>query len=209
MNYEDIDNIYRSRKTLLNILDIRGYNVVPYSKFSPDEILAAVPTVDDFASLGFRASQKVPAENPMTCTVLYMAAISRQKLANVFFAELFQKENSETVIMMLTPVADHHHQAALNAFLKYKTRVSFFSVFQIVNNPMDHILVPKHEIVPLDQHKKIMDDFNMTSKSKFPLIRFHIDPIVRIIGGVPGDIIKITRPSPSSGVYEFYRVVSP
>ena len=90
-----------------------------------------------------------------------------------------------------------------------KFNVSFFSIFHIVNNPMDHVLVPKHEIVPVEEHKKIMDDNNMVSKSKFPLIRFHIDPIVRIIGGVPGDIIKITRPSPSSGEYVFYRVVAP
>jgi DNA-directed RNA polymerase subunit H len=207
MNFEDIDTIYRSRKTLLDILEKRGYNTLPYSKFSPEEISAAVPTADDFPSLGFKASKK-DASDPMKCNVLYMAIISRQKLASPAFLELFEKPDSETIIMMLAPVADHHHQAALNAFLKFKTRVSFFTIFHIVNNPMDHILVPKHEIVPPDEHKAIMDHFNMTSKSKFPLIRFHIDPIVRIIGGVPGDLIKITRPSPSSGEYVFYRVVS-
>jgi len=208
MNFEDIDNIYRSRKTLLDILDKRGYNTIPYSKFSPEEISAAVPTVDEISSLGFKASKKDPADS-MKCTVLYMPRITRQKLASSFFTDMFEKPNSETVIIMLESVGDHHHQAALNAFLKFKTRVSFFSVMHIVNNPMDHILVPKHEIVPVEEHKAIMERFNMISKSKFPLIRFHIDPIIRIIGGVPGDIVKITRPSPSSGIYEFYRVVAP
>lgn len=208
MNFEDIDTIYRSRKTLLTILDNRGYNTVPYSKFSPEEISAAVPTVDDFPSLGFKATKR-DAADPMKCNVLYTPAISRQKLASPAFLEFFEQPNTEIVFMMLAPVADHHHQAALNAFLKFKTRVSFFCIFHIVNNPMDHILVPKHEIVPTEEHKSIMDKFNMVSKSKFPLIRFHIDPIVRIIGGVPGDIIKITRPSPTSGEYMFYRVVSP
>ena len=203
MNFEDIDNIYRSRKTLLDILDKRGYNTIPYSKFSPEEISAAVPTVDEISSLGFKAADS------MKCTVLYMPRITRQKLASSFFTDMFEKPNSETVIIMLESVGDHHHQAALNAFLKFKTRVSFFSVMHIVNNPMDHILVPKHEIVPVEEHKAIMERFNMISKSKFPLIRFHIDPIIRIIGGVPGDIVKITRPSPSSGIYEFYRVVAP
>ena len=208
MNFEDIDTIYRSRKTLLDILDMRGYNTIPYSKFSPEEISAAIPTADDFPSLGFKAAKKDAADK-MKCNVIYMAFISRQKLGGAAFTEFFEKPDTEIVIMMMGPVADHHHQAALNAFLKYKTRVSFFSIFHIVNNPMDHVLVPKHEIVPVEEHKKIMDDNNMVSKSKFPLIRFHIDPIVRIIGGVPGDIIKITRPSPSSGEYVFYRVVAP
>jgi len=208
MNFEDIDNIYRSRKTLLTILDRKGYNVEPFSKFSPAEIGAAVPTADDFSSLGFKAAKKDSAD-PMICNVLCLPRVTRQKLASPFFTALFEKPNSETVIVLLELVGAHHHQAALTAFLKYKTLVSFFSVFQIVNNPMDHVLVPKHELVPPAQHKEIMDRFHMTSKSKFPLIRFHIDPIVRILGGVPGDLVKITRPSPSSGIYEFYRVVSP
>ena len=39
-----------------------------------------------------------------------------------------------------------------------------------------------------------------------PMIRFHEDIIARILGLVPGDIVKITRPSPQSGEYESYRV---
>ena len=54
-----------------------------------------------------------------------------------------------------------------------------------------------------------MESMYITSKTKFPEIKFHIDPIARCIGAVPGDIVKITRPSASSGEAIIYRVCAP
>jgi DNA-directed RNA polymerase subunit H len=79
----------------------------------------------------------------------------------------------------------------------------------IVINPLNHVLVPKHEIVPQERHKELMDSLYVTSKSKFPEIKFHVDPIARCIGAVPGDIIKIIRPSISAGEAVIYRVCAP
>ena len=90
-----------------------------------------------------------------------------------------------------------------------KLRVSFFSIYTLVVNPLHHILVPKHELVPPEKHKELMDSMYITSKSKFPEIKFHVDPIARCIVAVPGDIVKITRYSASSGESIIYRVCSP
>jgi DNA-directed RNA polymerase subunit H (RpoH/RPB5) len=46
-------------------------------------------------------------------------------------------------------------------------------------------------------------------KTQFPLNVFHQDIQARILGLVPGDIVKITRPSPSAGYYVEYRVCAP
>jgi hypothetical protein len=40
-NFTFIDNIYRSRITLLDILEEKGYDVTKYRKFSPAEATAA------------------------------------------------------------------------------------------------------------------------------------------------------------------------
>jgi DNA-directed RNA polymerase subunit H len=53
-----------------------------------------------------------------------------------------------------------------------------------------------------------MKKYHVASKSKFPLIRYHVDPIVRLIGAVPGNILKITRPSQTAGETVYYRCVS-
>ena len=208
-----IDNIYRSRMNLLDILEERGYNVDKYRKFSPAEATAAVASLP---SLSFKVTKK--DDETKVCDVRY-ANISRQKL-DTFFDDIDDddSENTEVIVMMIVPVADAHHMVALKQYMKLKEsgekerrklRVSFFSIDTMVVNPMKHVLVPKHQIVPQDQHKALMDSMYITAKSKFPEIKFHIDPIARCIGAVPGDIIKITRPSASAGESIIYRVCAP
>jgi DNA-directed RNA polymerase subunit H len=212
-NFVFIDNVYRSRMTLLDILEERGYNVEKYRKFSPAEATAAATA---FPSLSFKVTKK--DDETKVCDVRY-ATVTRQKL-ETFFDDVDDDaaENTEVIVMMMGPVGDAHHLVALKQYMKMKDggegqrrklRVSFFSIEMIVINPMKHVLVPKHEIVPAEKHKELMDSMYITSKSKFPEIKFHVDPIARCIGAVPGDIVKITRPSQSAGEAIIYRVCAP
>ncbi len=214
-----IDNIYRSRMTLLDILEERGYQVDIYRKFSPAEATAAAAATT-LAALNFIVSKKDDANKK--CDVRY-ANVSRPKL-ETFFNDVSDddSENTEVVVMMYGPVMDAHHVIALKQYTKLKEqqsergekirrklRVSFFCIDTLVVNPLKHVLVPKHEIVPEDKHKELMASMYITAKSKFPEIKFHLDPIARCIGAVPGDIVKITRPSASSGQTVVYRVCAP
>lgn len=212
-NFVFIDNVYRSRMTLLDILEERGYDVTKYRKFSPAEATAAATA---FPSLSFKVSKK--DDESKVCDVRY-ANVSRQKL-DTFFDDIDDDntENTEVIVMMMGPITDAHHVIALKQYMKLKEsgekerrklRVSFFSIETLVINPMKHVLVPKHQIVEPSYHKELMDSLYITSKSKFPEIKFHVDPIARCIGAVPGDIVKITRPSSSSGEAIIYRVCAP
>lgn len=214
-----IDNIYRSRMTLLDILEARGYQVDIYRKFSPAEATAAAAATS-LASLNFIVSKKDDATKK--CDVRY-ANVSRPKL-ETFFNDVpdEESEHTEVVVMIDSPVMDAHHIIALKQYTKLKEqqsergekirrklRVAFFCIHTLVVNPLKHVLVPKHEIVPEEQHKELMASMYITAKSKFPEIKFHVDPIARCIGAVPGDIVKITRPSTSSGQAIVYRVCAP
>jgi DNA-directed RNA polymerase subunit H (RpoH/RPB5) len=212
-NFVFIDNVYRSRLTLLDILEERGYNVEKFRKFSPAEATAAATA---FPSLSFKVSKK--DDDTKVCDVRY-ANISRQKL-DTFFNDIedTDTENTEVIVMMIQPVADAHHVIALKQYMKLKEsgdkerrklRVSFFNIETIVINPMRHVLVPKHQIVPPVAHQELMNSLYITSKTKLPEIKFHVDPIARCIGAVPGDIIKITRPSGSAGESIIYRLCAP
>ncbi len=212
-NFIFIDNVYRSRQTLLDILEDRGYNVEKYRKFSPAEATAAATA---FPSLSFKVSKK--DDESKICDVRY-ANISRQKL-DTFFNDIddADTENTEVIVMMMGPVSDAHHVVALKQYMKLKEsgekerrklRVSFFSIEMIVINPMKHVLVPKHQIVPPEAHAELMNSLYITVKTKLPEIKFHVDPIARCIGAVPGDIVKITRPSSSAGESIMYRLCAP
>jgi len=218
-NFVFIDNLYRSRLTLLDILRDRGYDVTKYERFSPAEATAAASA---FVSLSFHVTKK---DNPeKECHIRY-ENISQQKMKNGYFTDMIPDENCENVeiiVMMSVHVTDTHHAIALKEYMRLKEepnesgvrerrklRVSFFSIDMMVINPMRHMLVPKHELVPEEEHKELLDRMYVTSKSKLPEIKFHMDPIARCIGAVPGDIVRITRPSPAAGEAIIYRVCAP
>jgi DNA-directed RNA polymerase subunit H len=70
---------------------------------------------------------------------------------------------------------------------------------------MSHQLVPKHEMLSETEGEEILKQFNLT-KDQLPKILI-TDPCVKRIGAKVGQIIRITRDSPTAGLSEFYRVV--
>jgi len=72
-------------------------------------------------------------------------------------------------------------------------------------NLQDHVLVPKHEILTDSEVEELLKLLGI-SKEQLPKIK-STDPIVKEIGAKPGDIVKITRKSFTSGFSIFYRLV--
>ncbi len=70
----------------------------------------------------------------------------------------------------------------------------------------EHLLVPKHEIVPEDQYETLFKKFG-SKADKFPQILLD-DPAAMEIGAKRGDIIKITRNSHTAGKIAYFRVVT-
>jgi DNA-directed RNA polymerase subunit H len=69
----------------------------------------------------------------------------------------------------------------------------------------DHIYVPRHEIMNKEEAEKILEKYH-TKPTEMPLI-YVSDPAIRGLGVKPGDMIKITRKSPTAGESLYYRYV--
>ncbi len=69
----------------------------------------------------------------------------------------------------------------------------------------DHIYVPKHEIMSKQDAEQILEKYNC-NPTELPLI-FVTDPAILGLGVKPGDMIKITRKSPTAGTSLYYRYV--
>jgi DNA-directed RNA polymerase subunit H (RpoH/RPB5) len=219
MDFETLDVIYKSRQTLLKILKDKGYNTKPYEKFGPFEIEMMISSDKEHA-LNMELTRELPEDStlPRECLVEYAIPRVKSRLAGFIRKLLVDDETGKTlidpkkteiVVITLEPIGDTFHVTALNQWAQKNIRISFFDAHALTLNPLDHMLVPKHEIVPEDQHAELLKMYNMTSKLNLPVIRFHEDPIARILGLTPGSIVKITRPSPSAGVYTLYRVCTP
>ena len=69
----------------------------------------------------------------------------------------------------------------------------------------DHVYVPKHEIMTKKEAEEVLQKFNCNA-TELPLI-FADDPAIVGLGVKPGDMIKITRKSGTSGESLYYRYV--
>jgi DNA-directed RNA polymerase subunit H len=69
----------------------------------------------------------------------------------------------------------------------------------------DHVYVPKHEIIPKSEALDVLKKYNCTP-TELPLIYVE-DPAIKLLGVKPGDMIKITRESPTAGESLYYRYV--
>lgn len=215
MNTEVYDVLFRSRKTLLTILDKKGYDTSMYEKFGPYEIEAMI-IHEKKNALHMKLPQKAESDIQKNCVVIYRLnrlKQSLQKFLDSFTEEgsedyIEDPENTELIVILLEPVntVDAFHNAALMCYSKYKLKVYFFQADSLVNNPSEHILVPTHKIVATEELPELKKKLNIQTIANLPFIRFHQDMQARLLGAVPGDVIKITRPSASSGIEIVYRV---
>ncbi|HIG97683.1 MAG TPA: DNA-directed RNA polymerase subunit H [Candidatus Aenigmarchaeota archaeon] len=66
-------------------------------------------------------------------------------------------------------------------------------------------LVPKHEILGGEEKAELLKKLNVSLK-QLPRIK-EDDPVIKMIQGKHGDVVKITRKSMVAGEYNYYRVV--
>ena len=69
----------------------------------------------------------------------------------------------------------------------------------------DHLLVPKHELMPPEEAAAILKRYN-SSPHEFPFV-LSTDPAAKSIGAKPGDFLKVTRASETAGETVYYRYV--
>lgn len=70
---------------------------------------------------------------------------------------------------------------------------------------LEHELVPKHEVLSKKEAEDVLNTFK-ASPDLFPRIKVD-DPVVQALGAKKGDLVRITRKSPTAGTAAYYRLV--
>ena len=212
-----------SRATILDLLDRRGYETTPYRKLVGPELTKLVNSPD---ALRMTLTSKTNPEKK-AIVQYHFTNIKTQVGTGDYVRTLLDESTKEgedklhvvnpktTEVIVLymakgtTEDTKTYDTAALEAWNKYNFKIQFFPIPRLVWNPLTHVLQPKFEIVPPEEHKALLKEWYCQSKTQLPIIRFHNDPVARALGLVPLDIVKITSASPTAGEYVKYRVCAP
>ena len=71
-------------------------------------------------------------------------------------------------------------------------------------NVLNHMNVPLHEVLAEDESKSLLKKYGIV-KEQLPKIRSN-DPAAKVINAQPGQIVRITRNSPTAGKAVAYRL---
>ena len=212
-----VDIILRSRNTLLDILDERGYDVSKYRYIAPDQILLLAEGHP--RALDIIVPKKADSSAPCDRAVVVYQIQDRIRLKlGTFTRDIYEiapdamganavKRTDDVIVILNEPYHDAFDKAALGLWQTHRARMVFFHIKQVVVHPGRHVLVPPHRKLTAEEAAAVIERFHVTAKTQFPLIKHH-DIQARVLGLVPGDMVEVLRPSPTSGVLPVYRICS-
>lgn len=80
-----------------------------------------------------------------------------------------------------------------------------FQESELMINLIDHVLVPKHEIVPEEEASKFLETHNAKKRNMSRILT--TDPVAKYYNMKPGQLVRIIRPSEKAGFGISYRIV--
>jgi DNA-directed RNA polymerase I, II, and III subunit RPABC1 len=126
-----------------------------------------------------------------------------QKLKGVEIRKNFEDEVPyDLYILVLQENITQNNLKMINGL---NINVEIHLITKLQFNITKHELVPKHELIR-DKAKidEILETYKLKNKYQLPII-LKSDPVARYYGMKNGDVVQITRTSPTAGVYVMYR----
>ena len=99
---------------------------------------------------------------------------------------------------------DHPSSINVKTLKSYLSRIQIFDLEHLLYNVTKHVSVPLHEVMTDSEVSEMMTLYNIKSRAHLPHIVAD-DPVARYLALQPGQVVRITRPSPSAGVCVIYR----
>uniref|UniRef100_A0A6C0HTB5 RNA polymerase subunit H/Rpb5 C-terminal domain-containing protein n=1 Tax=viral metagenome TaxID=1070528 RepID=A0A6C0HTB5_9ZZZZ len=191
-----VNKYYNARSVLLDQLAARGFDVSNYKDFGINEvnIMLQNSTLD----MVFEKEHKV-----------YVRYFQGKMFKPKDIREIIDEDivTNEDTIIFVTPEDgnDTIREYIKQLWEEENIFIILLSVKKLQYNVLEHILVPRHEIISKEEVEDVMKKFKMTNISLFPEIS-RFDAVATAIGMRPGEVCKIYRPSKTSIITHYYRL---
>ena len=116
-----------------------------------------------------------------------------------------EKDKDSKIIFISKENLTTNNYKSFSEFKEFNIKITFFHLKQLLINIYHHELVPQH--IPITEKKEIEEiikQYSLKSKFQLPII-LNTDPICKYLDIKSDTIVKIIRPSKTSGEYISYR----
>lgn len=201
-------SIYKSRRTILEIMEMYDYDVSEYNTFSINEIDAMFENGQlDMLINNAKKQQKTYIHYFMTNTGSKQL---RPNNLDDIIRDLFDIEAVLTKSDNLIIISEDEPNDALITKLNYLYDHS--GIFVVVHNIkrlqfnlLHHKLIPKVSVLSKEETEAMKQTYNLTNVNQLPEISRY-DPMSLAICMRPGQVCKLIRDSPTAMKYVYYRV---
>lgn len=184
--------VVRSFHTIIEMLDDRKMDLGGLSKDSSQELLDV-----------FVTNNKTLFEIVVNNVKIVYCLSSKVKWSEL--KKFFEDDEGTPIALYICIFKEKLSQNNTKMLASMKLNMQVFDIKQLQFNISRHVLVPKHELINDEAEvKSIIEKLSLKSKFQLPII-LRTDAMAKYLGLKNGDIIKITRTSPTAGEYISYR----
>ncbi|CAK5268637.1 unnamed protein product [Mycena citricolor] len=196
--------LWKVNRTIHELVKDRGFSV------SEDELTMDLPTFrESFAKHGSidRNSLNFYTNSPTDPTEQIFVFFSDEKNVGVktmrkLLSILEEKSIQRGIIVFPQTMTSSARKVITAMAATY--RLEEFSESDLLVNIVHHTLVPRHDVLSPEQKKLLLEKYRL-KETQLPRIQL-ADPVARYYGLRRGQVVKITRPSETSGRYASYRI---
>ncbi|GAQ85816.1 DNA-directed RNA polymerase II subunit 5 [Klebsormidium nitens] len=210
MDDEVVTKLYRVRKTVLQMLNDRGYLVLDeeLSQTKDDfrEKFGDDPKKDDLTM------SKKKSDSGEQILVFFPDAKSDGSSSGKVgvkqikeYVEVMKRGDIRRAIMVVTDNLTPFAKSCLGEIASKGYTIEVFQESELLVNISHHVLVPKHYVLSNEDKKALLERYTV-KETQLPRMQVS-DPIARYFGLTRGQVVRIVRPSETAGRYVTYRYV--
>jgi DNA-directed RNA polymerase I, II, and III subunit RPABC1 len=200
MDFQDKKILYKVRKTIIEMINDRGYNIPEVENLTFEQFMIKYNN----KNLDIYIDDKEKNQKIYIHFYNELKNFSKSDLKAIMQKIIAEYQDEDINIILL--LREKENSAVTKELQKPSLKnVEIFLKNNMIFNITHHELVPKHILLTTNEEKEILERYN-TTKGKLPKISIS-DPIVKYYGMKTNQICKIIRKSPEVGNYIYYRLV--
>ncbi len=195
MDYKEKTKLFKVRKTLLEMLEDRKYKI-------SEEIKDL--NIQHFIAMYENNEIDIVLDNMYVRFFEEDKSFAKNDLKNIY-SEIIEEHGEEMNIIII--IKDKIASAVKTELEKNTySNLEIFTHNELIFNITKNYLVPKHILLNEEEKQQVYKKYNMTNNDQFQQILV-TDPVAKYYSMKVGDLCKIIRSSPSSGIGISYRAV--